>query len=241
MHEWIPPVGKNESEDILILAGDVLVVADIGHHIPFLRNISTRFKEVIWVFGNHESYGMSIEDSREMAQRNLTEEGLINIHILENQAFEVDNKTVILGSTLWSNFNDKDTTSMELCEAWINDFKMIEGHNAISSFITHNKSLSIIREFMEGYYSGMDAIIVTHHAPSIQSVSDDFLSHPAVSGFFSRLDDFILDLNPKIWIHGHLHKNSSYRIGDTNILCNPKGYPFGKGKNDHFNVSGNLI
>ena len=30
--------------------------------------------------------------------------------------------------------------------------------------------------------------------------------------------------NIKAWCHGHIHSNSDYYIGETNILCNPYGY-----------------
>ena len=29
---------------------------------------------------------------------------------------------------------------------------------------------------------------------------------------------------PKLWIHGHMHNRSDYMIGDTRIVCNPRGY-----------------
>jgi predicted phosphodiesterase len=43
--------------------------------------------------------------------------------------------------------------------------------------------------------------------------------------FASRLDDLILD-HPEIavWVHGHMHNPSDYQVGDTRVLCNPRGY-----------------
>ena len=26
-------------------------------------------------------------------------------------------------------------------------------------------------------------------------------------------------------LHGHLHRQSDYRLGDTRVVCNPRGYP----------------
>ena len=28
----------------------------------------------------------------------------------------------------------------------------------------------------------------------------------------------------KYWIHGHMHSNVDYMIGDTRVVCNPRGY-----------------
>ena len=30
--------------------------------------------------------------------------------------------------------------------------------------------------------------------------------------------------NMKLWIHGHVHNNFDYMIGDTRVICNPRGY-----------------
>ena len=30
--------------------------------------------------------------------------------------------------------------------------------------------------------------------------------------------------NIKLWIHGHVHNNFDYMIGDTRVICNPRGY-----------------
>jgi hypothetical protein len=39
------------------------------------------------------------------------------------------------------------------------------------------------------------------------------------------LSEFILD-HPQIrlWTHGHTHHAFDYQIGDTRIVCNPRGY-----------------
>jgi hypothetical protein len=44
-------------------------------------------------------------------------------------------------------------------------------------------------------------------------------------GYHSDLSEFILD-HPEIvlWTHGHTHELFDYTIGDTRIVCNPRGY-----------------
>jgi hypothetical protein len=39
------------------------------------------------------------------------------------------------------------------------------------------------------------------------------------------LDDFI-ESRPQIrlWLHGHTHHNFNYWIGETRVVCNPRGY-----------------
>jgi len=28
----------------------------------------------------------------------------------------------------------------------------------------------------------------------------------------------------KLWTHGHMHNASDYMIGETRVVCNPRGY-----------------
>jgi len=69
-------------------------------------------------------------------------------------------------------------------------------------------------------------IVVGHHAPSSRSVADWYRADTVMNGAFrSDLDEFIMD-RPQIrlWIHGHMHNASDYRIDQTRVVCNPRGY-----------------
>ena len=39
------------------------------------------------------------------------------------------------------------------------------------------------------------------------------------------MTDYVHDLRPKLWIHGHTHDRCDYVIGDTRVIANPFGYP----------------
>ena len=64
-------------------------------------------------------------------------------------------------------------------------------------------------------------IVVTHHAPSPRSLSipDDRLNHC----YASDLGTEIAAWRPALWVHGHVHSISDYRIGSTRIMANPLG------------------
>ena len=68
-------------------------------------------------------------------------------------------------------------------------------------------------------------IVVGHHCPSESSVADCYKGNLLNGAFRSRLDDFIL-ARPQIkyWLHGHTHHNFNYWIGETRVVCNPRGY-----------------
>ncbi len=42
--------------------------------------------------------------------------------------------------------------------------------------------------------------------------------------YATNLEDFILDTSPVAWFHGHSHDAMDYRIGNTRVTSNPRGY-----------------
>ena len=69
-------------------------------------------------------------------------------------------------------------------------------------------------------------VVVGHHAPSSLSTAEQYRHDTLMNGAFrSELHDFI-EQRPQIRLvcHGHMHNNSNYWIGETRIVCNPRGY-----------------
>jgi Icc-related predicted phosphoesterase len=68
-------------------------------------------------------------------------------------------------------------------------------------------------------------VVVGHHCPSESSVAECYKGNLLNAAFRSRLDDFI-EQRPQIqlWLHGHTHFNFNYWIGETRVVCNPRGY-----------------
>jgi Icc-related predicted phosphoesterase len=74
--------------------------------------------------------------------------------------------------------------------------------------------------------SGAD-IWVIHHLPSYQSVHEEYRNSDGNDFFATELSPKILDMvkPPKLIVHGHTHKQCDYMIGNTRVVCNPRGYP----------------
>jgi predicted MPP superfamily phosphohydrolase len=69
-------------------------------------------------------------------------------------------------------------------------------------------------------------VIVGHHAPSKLSTKPQYEKDVILNGAYSSdLSEFMLD-HPqiKLWTHGHTHHEFEYVIGETKVVCNPRGY-----------------
>jgi Icc-related predicted phosphoesterase len=89
---------------------------------------------------------------------------------------------------------------------------------------------------------GNKVVVVTHHAPSFQSISDEFKGDGLNGAYATELFEHIMELEdaqPELWCHGHLHSSNNYMIGKTRVLCNPRGYDTGNPMdlNPEFNVN----
>ena len=90
------------------------------------------------------------------------------------------------------------------------------------SALDHSKMLAYVDHVTRdpGSY-----IVVGHHCPSELSVAPQYKGDLLNGAFRSKLDDFI-EQRPQIkfWFHGHTHHNFNYWIGETRVVCNPRGY-----------------
>lgn len=102
------------------------------------------------------------------------------------------------------------------------------------SVLDHKRMLSYIDHATRdpGKY-----VVVSHHCPSELSVSEVYKGNLLNAAFRSQLDEFI-EARPQIkyWLHGHTHYNFDYGIGDTRVVCNPRGYVGHEAMADHFKI-----
>ncbi len=182
---------------------------------------------VIYIPGNHEWYGKRvflrhIEKMREKAKGS-------NVHFLYNDTVEIDGVR-FLGTTLWTDFNLYGNAPMHtvMAQMQMNDFKQIlrrigTPFTASDSALEHEVAKQFLSEEFAKPFDGK-TVVVGHHAPSELSVGENFRGDNLTPAYASRLENFILDHNPVLWTHGHIHSSSDYMIGDTRVLCNPRGY-----------------
>jgi len=69
-------------------------------------------------------------------------------------------------------------------------------------------------------------VVCTHHAPTFNSVAEWYKHDTLMNGAFaSDLSELIMNRPQiKLWTHGHMHNVSDYMVGETRVVCNPRGY-----------------
>jgi len=195
----------------------------------FFKRCSFQFPHVIYIMGNHEFYNgkfyAGIEYMREECAK------YSNVYMLEQDTKIIDD-VVFVGGTLWTNMNKRDPLTMHAIEGMMNDFRIIRNDarnyapmSALDVAIRHDKTLAYI-EHMVHVHKNKKCVVVGHHSPSFQSAHPMYAHETLMNGgYHSDLSEFILD-HPqiKLWTHGHTHHPFDYVIGETRVVCNPRGY-----------------
>jgi predicted phosphodiesterase len=235
---------NTEEADVLILAGDICTVKHFHSRVEmekayyeFFKNCSEQFKHVLYVLGNHEHYNYQFNYTVLDLKRKLAD--FSNIYVLDNETFELDNKTFI-GSTLWTDMNNECPLTMNAAQFAMPDFKIVKYYDGVNyrkyspeqSVKEHYKSLQYIKNVIRNcndkdHYLERDVIVVTHHSPSHRSIHPKYKHEELMNGAFHNNLDYMMELadNIKLWVHGHTHDEFDYTIGITRVVCNPRGYP----------------
>jgi hypothetical protein len=81
-----------------------------------------------------------------------------------------------------------------------------------------------------------DTVVVTHHAPSRESVAAKWSGDWLTPSFVNDLPYPFFEV-PLLWVHGHTHISLDYRRGRTRVVSNPRGYRLRDGsfENPQFN------
>jgi len=231
---------NTENAEVLILSGDICIAKDFGKKFEkFFAECSERFPHVVYVMGNHEHY-----DGDYQLTENLLREGLEkfkNIHFLELGTIDIGEFTFI-GSTIWTDMNKNDPNTLWHVGRVMNDFRIVrngEFKRLTPEFVynTHVKTIDYIKHVIKNDEQ-KKYVVVGHHAPSKLSVKPRYHGDHLTNGAYSSdLSEFILD-HPqiKLWTHGHTHDVFDYMIGETRVLCNPRGYIFYEERADEFEL-----
>jgi len=97
------------------------------------------------------------------------------------------------------------------------------GLRPIDTLRQHRDSFCWLEDELKKPFSGK-TVIVSHHAPGLNSIDPQYRKERLSAAYASDLSDLEgLDL-VGLWLHGHSHYVSDYKINTTRVLCSARGY-----------------
>ena len=187
------------------------------------------FPHVVYVAGNHEFYHGKWNRTLTVLSDECAK--FPNVYFMEAGCKKIDDVTFI-GGTLWTDMNQGDPVTLHSVRDMMNDFRVIkkelEGYTNLKpadTVVRHRHMLGYIKQIVAEKHNEK-FVVVGHHAPSKISTHENYKDQFLMNGAYSSdLSEFIMDPPQiKLWTHGHTHHPFDYVIGETRIVCNPRGY-----------------
>lgn len=206
-------------EDLVVLAGDIHTS---GRH-PFILNQIPSNIPVLMVAGNHEYYGSDFNSVNEWAD-GLTEE-YPNFHFLENRAIKIGGVD-FFGGTMFTDFNlyGDISKAKDYAARGIADFSWINKGNRRWTPEDHIEQHKIycnnLVEFLKGVHD--KRVVISHFVPHPLGSHKMYTGSPLNPYFISDMTGF-MGWNG-LWLYGHTHSSKDMMVGNTRLVCNPKGY-----------------
>ncbi len=237
--------------DLVVIAGDLGRAPDAP---ALARRMFPATPHLVLVAGNHEHYGTGLTiDGGSAALRAAADAASrpdATMQALEDEAALIPTRTGtirVLGCTLWTDYAlfGSPVDGMAACSGSMADHRLIrgtEGRTVRPEELRrrHARSRRFLAAALRTPWDG-PTVVVTHHLPSIRSVSRRWLSDPVSAGFASRLDRLVA-LGPAVWVHGHSHDTTGWRDDNgTLCVCNPAGYARSGGRRENGSFHGKLV
>lgn len=220
----LEPIG----EDALVLGGDIgLGTTGAKWAIEYASRTAV---PIIMIAGNHEFYQQSSVDAVYNDLYRLAAHHQPLLQFLQDDVRACAGVT-FAGCTLWTDYdlNGDAPVAMANAATAMNDHRLIRetpdrifapGH-ALSR---HRASVTNLRERLSPRDLLTPIVVMTHHLPSRRSIAGRYADSHYNAAYASNLDDLVAASGAKVWVHGHTHVSQDYMIGETRVICNPRGY-----------------
>ena len=247
---------NTQGADVLILAGDIVQLKDLektsewgDRARDFFQRVSQAFPRALYVMGNHEHYAGDFAKGASRFRTFCDQHCITNITLLDKESVTIGGYDFI-GGTLWTDFNTMDTLTMTNAQHAMNDYRGVKNSNDTQSWKflpkhalrDHQQCRNYLQACMDNYKQSdrtdRRVVVITHHAPSMASIHAKYQHDRLMNGcFYTNLEPFI-EANPHIqlWIHGHMHDPFDYTLGETRVVCNPRGYIGYETRSEEFEI-----
>ena len=220
-----PP--RNDA-DVVVLAGDIARPREAA-------SWALQFdKPVLYVLGNHEFYGGSIDGTAAELKRLC--QGT-HVHVLDDDETVIDGVR-FMGSTLWTDFGlfgdgPERAAAVDEAHRFMRDFTRIRAQESGDAPFTPALAAALFERHAGWLDRRLDAahagptVVITHHAPSRRSIHPRFADSRINACFVSDAERLLAGNRARLWIHGHTHDSFDYAVQGTRVVCNPRGYAKG--------------
>jgi len=196
------------------VAPNLALIGDIcgAYHknlIPFLERCAANYETVLFVPGNHEYYGHTLDAVEESLESLCAELG---IEYLQCRTVEIDD-VVISGCTLWCE-PTVEAFERKNKRYWLKDYsrdQMIQEHQRHVEFLNRAQAKS------------HSHIFLTHYAPMVE-MNGIYQDLPSVSMFATDLKR-MFQAPLRYWLCGHVHQNLTLYENGIPCQTNCFGYP----------------
>lgn len=218
--EYAPFAPPENDADVVVLAGDI---ANGAAGIEWAKEAFRT--PVLYLAGNHEYY----EGEFESVQAAMRGASGGRVELLDcTQTFIGGVR--FLGCTLWTDYSlapESERPGVIDAARKLNpDYQLIRyGARAFApedSIALCTRQRAWLAAELARPYPGK-TVAITHFAPHPRSIAPAYVNHPANPAFVLDLDAAIDAAT--LWIHGHTHTFFDYRMRDSRVICNPRGYP----------------
>jgi predicted phosphodiesterase len=207
--------------DMVVLAGD------IGIGPAAVEWAAVTFPQpVLLVPGNHEYYNGHLSNT--LAKMRRTAEGT-QVRVLDREGITFG-AVRFLASTLWTDFQlTRDPLlAQHEAQARMTDYRRIRtaAYRLLRPPDTRAAHVAARRFLEHALAQPFDGrtVVVTHHAPSDRSISARFRSVTHLNAAYASDLEGLMGPEVALWVHGHTHDSLDYRVGETRVVCNPRGY-----------------
>lgn len=218
-------------DDFVVNCGDTS-----GDALTTSTWVMNNMRQGVFVHGNHLGYSgyNTLNKSIELLEKAFPDTGLVRY--LNNSVYNYKG-IIFLGCCLYTDFKlygeDKQDNCKVAAARGMNDFvyPTYEDKNGVIRKLTTDdyeeffiKSRLFLKEKLVEYV-GKPVVIVTHFAPSMFSISKEFLNSPLNPAFAVDMTDLMKKYsNIRLWCHGHVHSGSDYLCYNTRVIARPFGY-----------------
>ena len=213
--------------EVLVLAGDV------DSSWSALRRFRDWPAPVLFVPGNHEYDRRDVDSARKDLLELCREFGYIMLDDAAIVISDAEGRRVrFVGSTRWSDFDLFGAAERERAMragAYFQQYMAATRKGQpFDAAAVRELALEcrqwLAQELVKGESSPRwDATVaITHFAPSLKSADPRYGKQPGTASFCN--DDEALMSGARLWLHGHLHCQFDYRVGNTRVLCNARGH-----------------